>query len=144
MKAKKLFLDLSFKRMWNKINELSNKVITNSDAINEQDKNISDIGEAVLLAEVNNNTTKTFDNIDISPYREVLVHGWKIGSGNILQLVGHGLLPTNLMTVNTRIITKYYAGGTDNEHTVTRIGDKSFTLLATGQDNYGTRFYGIK
>lgn len=111
---------------------------------NEQNKNLDGIGEAVLLAEVSANKTQTFTNIDITPYKSVLVHGWKNGANNILQLIGHGSLPTNLMTVNTRIITKYYAGGTDNEHTVTRTGDKSFTLYATGADNYGTRFYGIK
>lgn len=113
------------------------------EAISEQNKNLEDVGEAVLLAEASVNSTKNFTNIDLTPYREVLVVGYKYSS-NINVFVGADYLPTKLMTINSRIITKYFAGGTQNSFIVTRTADKAFTLQADGADNYDVRFYGIK
>lgn len=102
-----------------------------------------DIGEVVLLAETGAASTKNVTDVDISTYRKVMVVGYKFSS-NINIFVGSELLPTNLFVGNSRMIARYIAGGTQNVFTVTRTGDKAFTLQAEGADNYGTRFYGIK
>lgn len=53
-------------------------------------------------------------------------------------------IPKNLLTVNSKYWTKYVAGGTDNSFGLARTANQTFTLEASGADNYGARFYGIK
>lgn len=54
------------------------------------------------------------------------------------------ILPSSLLVVNGRFESRPSIGGTPNDFGVIRTADKTFKLIASGQDNYGARFYGIK
>lgn len=117
------------------------KATNMQDAIDELNSNLD--GEAVLLAEVSKESSKNFTGIDLSPYRSVMLCGYKYAS-NLDSYVSPVTMPKNLITINTRFWSRYITGGTYNSFGLSRTADQTFTLEAHGNDNYGARFYGIK
>lgn len=101
MKAKKLFPDLSFKRLWDKIKELENKVGDGSDS--EQNKKIPNL-EWTHLKTVTGKTSVSLP----SEYSELLV------SASVNAIESNKIIPKVLLSSGSKTIL--LGGGYDMTH----------------------------
>lgn len=93
MKAKKLFPDLSFKRLWDKIKELEDKVGEGSDInLDELNKNLADITDGykikIIKKSVSFNGGLASVDIGVTNYSDINIFCTNTGETTIIKVRG--------------------------------------------------------